>query len=114
MPSELVSYEQFDARLPHRFSPCRIDLMFCFERQLKPASLSSVRSFTLRQNVNNITRAEQHGASGLIATHARFFDAGSHGGGPEIPHEAECEKFGPSSAYWPPKRATRAYSRYLV
>jgi len=50
--------------------------------------------------VNNITRAEQHGASGLIATHARFFDAGSHGGGPEIPHEDECEKFGPSSAYF--------------
>ena len=68
----------------------------------------------LRHNVNNITRAEQHGASGLIATHARFFDAGSHGGGPEIPHEDECEKFGPSSAYWPPKRATRPYSRCLV
>ena len=68
----------------------------------------------LRQNVNNITRAEQHGASGLIATHAQFFDADSHGGGPEIPHEDECEKFGPSSAYWPPKRATRAYSRWLV
>ena len=74
----------------------------------------SVGSFILRQTVNNITRAEQHGASGLIATHARFFDAGSHGGGTEIPHKAECEKFGPSSAYWPPKRATRAYSRYLV
>ena len=59
-------------------------------------------------------RIEQHGASGLIATHARFLDAGSHGGGPEIPHEDECEKFGPSSAYWPPKRATRAYSRWLV
>ena len=71
----------------------------------------SVGSFTLRQNVNNITRAEQHGASGLIATHARFFDAGSHGGGPEIPHKAECEKLGPSSAYWPPNRATRAYLR---
>ena len=66
--------------------------------------------------MNNITRAEQHGASGLIATHAQFFDADSHGGGPEIPHEDECEKFGPSSAYWPPKRATRAYcySRWLV
>ena len=72
------------------------------------------RVLHLRQNVINITRAEQHGASGLIATHARFFDAGSHGGGPEIPHKAECEKFGPSFAYWPPKRATRAYSRYLV
>ena len=69
----------------------------------------------LRQNVNNITRAEQHGASGLIAAHARFFDAGSHGrghgGGTEIPHEGECEKFGPSSAYWPPERATQGTSQ---
>ena len=86
--------------------------MFCFERPLQTSEFSQV--LHLRQNVNNITRAEQHGASGLIATHAQFFDADSHGGGPEIPHEDECEKFGPSSAYWPPKRATRAYSRWLV
>ena len=31
----------------------------------------------------------------MIAKKARFFDAGSHGGGPEISHEDECEKFGP-------------------
>ena len=86
--------------------------MFCFERPLQTSEFSQV--LHLRQNVINITRAEQHGASGLIATHAQFFDADSHGGGPEIPHEDECEKFGPSSAYWPPKRATRAYSRWLV
>ena len=90
----------------------RVNLMFCFERPLQTSEFSQV--LHLRQNVNNITRAEQHGASGLIATHAQFFDADSHGGGPEIPHEDECEKFGPSSAYWPPKRATRAYSRWLV
>ena len=90
----------------------RVNLMFCFERPLQTSEFSQV--LHLRQNVINITRAEQHGASGLIATHAQSFDADRHGGGPEIPHEDECEKFGPSSAYWPPKRATRAYSRWLV
>ena len=90
------------------FGPCRIK--FCLLRTTSEFS----RVLHLRQNVNNFTRAKQHGASGLIATHARFFDAGSYGGGPEIPHEDDCEKFGPSTAYSPPKRATRANSRWLV